>query len=64
MGAAVQKSRNTPKRAGWVYIMTNPAHRDDLVKIGLTTRTPKTRAEELSSSTGVPAPFHVAHASP
>lgn len=30
-----------------------------IVKIGFTKRTPKIRSEELSSSTGVPAPFVV-----
>lgn len=31
-----------------------------LVKIGLTTRTPSARADELTGATGVPAPFVVA----
>ncbi len=43
---------------GHVYILLNPSHK--LLKIGKTTKTPEERAAELSS-TGVPAPFMVAH---
>ncbi len=50
-----------PASPGWVYILTNEAM-PGLVKIGLTTRTPKERAAELSSATGVPLPFVVAWA--
>jgi hypothetical protein len=50
-----------PPAPGWVYILTNPAM-PKMVKIGLTTRTPKERAAELSSATGVPLPFVVAWA--
>ena len=42
---------------GFVYMLTNPYMR--AVKIGCTERSPHTRAEELSKSTGVPAPFVV-----
>lgn len=62
MGTATTRSSRSSQKAGWVYVLTNPAHRDDLVKIGLTTRTPQARAAELSADTGVPAPFEVAHA--
>lgn len=51
----------TPSAPGWVYVLTNEAM-PGLVKIGLTTRTPKERAAELSSSSGVPLPFTVAWA--
>lgn len=51
----------TPATPGWVYVLTNEAM-PGLVKIGLTTRTPKERAAELSSSSGVPLPFVVAWA--
>ncbi len=47
-----------PSKPGWVYILTNEAM-PGLVKIGLTTRTPKERAAELSSSSGVPLPYAV-----
>lgn len=45
---------------GWLYLLTNPAM-PELVKIGMTTRSPEERALELAS-TGVPMPFHVAAA--
>ena len=53
----------TPKSPGWVYILTNEAM-PGLVKIGLTTRTPKERAAELSRATGVLLPYVVAWARP
>ena len=40
---------------GWVYCLSNPSM-PDLVKIGMTERTPEERAKELST-TGVPTPF-------
>jgi hypothetical protein len=46
---------------GHVYILMNAAI-PGLLKIGKTTRTPEERAEELSRTPGVPAPFHVAYA--
>jgi hypothetical protein len=46
--------------AGTVYVLTNPQH-ERVVKIGYTTRDPDTRAKELSSATGVPGDFSVAH---
>lgn len=46
---------------GHVYILLNAAMAGNL-KIGMTTKTPEERAEELSSSTGVPVPFVVAYA--
>lgn len=45
---------------GWLYLLINPAM-PGLVKIGMTTRSPEERAQELAS-TGVPMPFHVAAA--
>jgi hypothetical protein len=50
-------------RRGWVYILTNRAM-PGLVKIGCTRRSPEDRVRELSSATGVPAPFEVAWAWP
>lgn len=46
---------------GHVYILVNAAMAGSL-KIGMTTKTPEERAEELSSTTGVPVPFVVAYA--
>lgn len=43
---------------GFIYILTNPAFKDGLLKIGKTTRTPSKRAREMST-TGVPAEFEV-----
>lgn len=48
-------------RAGWVYILQNPALAENYLKIGRTTRLPEERARELSASTGVPVPFEVAY---
>lgn len=44
---------------GIVYIMRSPSHGIDIYKIGLTRRTPKERASEISSATGVPLPLDV-----
>lgn len=45
---------------GWVYILTNPAFKDGMIKIGYTSRnTPQQRADELSGATGVPSKFVV-----
>ena len=45
---------------GYIYILINSAF-PNLLKIGQTGRIPQERADELSSSTGVPYPFVVAH---
>lgn len=42
---------------GFVYIMTNPSMK--AFKLGCTERSPHLRADELSSSTGIPEPFEV-----
>lgn len=47
--------------SGYVYILVNPSFRDNLIKIGLTTRTPEERAKELSRNTGIPNEFVVAY---
>src|ERR1035438_3128955 len=44
---------------GHIYILINPSI-EGLVKIGKTTREPKSRAKELSQATGVATPFYVA----
>lgn len=44
---------------GIVYLMRNPAHQPNMFKVGLTRRDAKSRAHELSSATGVAAPFDV-----
>src|SRR5690606_32879169 len=47
-------------RAGYVYVLTNPAM-PGLVKIGRTTRSPEERMLELTSATGVPIPFQLVY---
>lgn len=41
---------------GYVYVLANPSM-PGIVKIGMTTRSPKERSIELSDATGVPTPF-------
>jgi hypothetical protein len=48
---------------GFLYIMINDAM-PNLVKVGMTTRSPWERAAELSQPTGVPSPFQVKRAFP
>jgi hypothetical protein len=43
---------------GYIYVLSNPKMRD-LLKIGLSTRPVQERILELSSATGVPAPFEL-----
>jgi hypothetical protein len=50
------------KNEGVLYILTNPAFSDDLLKIGMSTRSAKKRAWELyENSTGVPIQFEVVY---
>ena len=42
----------------YVYVLNNPAFKDNLYKIGLTTRTPENRAKELCT-TGVPIDYNI-----
>ena len=44
---------------GWIYALTNPSLPQNLLKIGVTTRTLEERVKELSSNTAVPTPFRV-----
>jgi|GEM_PF-4954488 len=46
-------------KKGFVYILVNPAF-PGFLKVGKTTKTPEIRARELSSGSGVPAPYAVA----
>lgn len=48
------------KTIGFVYILTNEAM-PGLCKVGMTMRSPRARALELSAATGVPQPFDVAY---
>lgn len=58
VGKGKLEPKNSPK-AGYVYILVNPAF-PRYVKIGKTTKDPEVRAKELSSGTGIPAPYGVA----
>ena len=46
---------------GWVYVLRNDSM-PDIYKVGLTTTSPKKRASELSSSSGVPEKFEIVKA--
>lgn len=46
-------------KKGYVYILVNPAF-PGFVKVGKTTKDPEARAREVSSGSGVPAPYAVA----
>lgn len=46
------------KEKGYIYILSNPSF-GNLLKVGMTTRNPFERAEELSELTAVPTPFKV-----
>jgi len=50
--------------AGWIYALTNRSLPPDWLKIGRTESTPSDRASQLSSATGVAAPFDVAYCEP
>jgi hypothetical protein len=43
---------------GYVYILSNPSY-GNLFKVGMTTKDPHERANELSDLTAVPTPFKV-----
>jgi len=43
---------------GYVYILSNPSY-GNLFKVGMTTKDPQVRADELSELTAVPTPFKV-----
>ncbi|MGE0267121.1 MAG: GIY-YIG nuclease family protein [Candidatus Omnitrophota bacterium] len=47
------------KKAGKIYILRNPYHKDAIIKIGRTSRISETRAKEISSGTGIPSEFEV-----
>jgi hypothetical protein len=47
-------------KPGYLYILTSAAM-PDLIKIGVTTKHPLQRTEELSAPTGIPVPFTLAY---
>jgi len=53
------------KDQGYIYILSNPAFKDGLFKIGMTTRSADDRAWEIyTGATGVPTPFKVEYTFP
>lgn len=56
----MRDNRDLDSRVGYVYILTNPTIPGAL-KIGMSSNHPLYRSYQLSSSTGVPTPFHVAY---
>ena len=54
-------SNSISANEGFIYIMRNASHALDIFKIGLTTRDSKTRAKELSATTGSVDKFLVAN---
>ncbi len=51
------------EKKGYIYILSNPAM-PAIVKIGMTERSAKERADELSGTTGIPCKFEVAFERP
>jgi T5orf172 domain len=47
---------------GYIYILQNNSLGNNHIKIGMTTREPDIRAQELSRATGVPEQFHITFA--
>ena len=46
------------KGFGYVYIMTNPSFKENIIKVGMTTNLEQ-RKRDLSMATGVPTPFEI-----
>jgi hypothetical protein len=54
-----EEEKDATKRSGVVYVMRCLAMRDEIYKVGWTSKSAKQRAEQLSSATGVPNSFVV-----
>ena len=46
---------------GFIYVMRSPLHNKNIFKVGLTQSSTETRANKLSSATGVPGRIYVMH---
>jgi hypothetical protein len=46
---------------GFIYVMKSPLHPRNVFKVGLTQISTETRANELSSATGIPGRIYVMH---
>lgn len=49
---------NKENNFGYVYIMTNPSFKENIIKVGMTTNLEQ-RKRDLSMATGVPTPFEI-----
>lgn len=49
------------EKAGYIYMSSSPALKEDIFKVGMTRRKPEDRMEELGQGTGVPARFLILH---
>ena len=57
--ATLDRRYRENKHVGWIYVMRNPAFREELLKIGKSRRPPMERAAELGSATAVPEGFQL-----
>jgi len=48
-----EKELYDSENAGYIYIMRQPTYKDNIFKVGLTTRSPKERSKELSNTSSV-----------
>jgi hypothetical protein len=65
--SSLDKRRNVYKKVGWLYVAKNSGLSDPYLKIGMTSKYPSHRMNELSRSTSIPTHFdliyyvHVGH---
>lgn len=57
--ATLDRRYRENKHVGWIYVMRNPAFREELLKIGKSRRPPMQRAAELGAATAVPEGFEL-----
>ena len=57
----MKKSERNRMKLGWIYAMRNFIFKEDVYKIGVTSRPPIDRAAELSSSTSVYGEFELVY---
>ena len=56
-----QKTLPDGSAPGFIYVMKSPLQAKNVFKVGITQRTTQERADELSSSSGVPGKIYVMH---
>ena len=47
------------KHIEYVYVLSNPSFKEDILKVGMTTRTVEQRVSELNSPSSLPLPFKI-----